>query len=66
MEILINDLIKRLENIKSEEMARMLQYKEHGIDDSVRILAGKIMAIDYCINELHRVVTYSHQGESCQ
>jgi hypothetical protein len=63
MENLINDLINRLENLKDEEKVRIIQYKKEGIEDSVRILAGKIMAIDYFISELHRLVTYSRQSE---
>jgi hypothetical protein len=63
MENLINDLINRLENVKDQEKIRIVQCKKHSIDDSVKILTGKIMAIDYCISELHRLVTYARQNE---
>jgi hypothetical protein len=66
MENLINDFIQRLDNIKAEEKTRILQYKKLGVGDSACILTGKIMAIDYCINELNRIIAYSRQSESNQ
>jgi hypothetical protein len=63
MENLINELVHRLEDIKSEERTRIIQYKNAGVDDAACMLTGKIMALDYCINELRRMVTYAHQAE---
>jgi hypothetical protein len=63
MENLILDLIHRLENVKNEEKARVIQYKISGADDAARIIIGKILAIDFCINELNRMMNYKHQGE---
>lgn len=63
MENLINDLIDRLESIKNDEKSRIIQCEKHDMDDSIRILLGKIMAIDYCISELQRMLTYAHQSE---
>jgi hypothetical protein len=63
MENLIKELIERLEAIKREERSRVLQYQQIGVDDAVRILAGKILALDFCINELYKMVTYARQGE---
>jgi hypothetical protein len=64
MENLINDLIHRLEHIKDEEKIRIHQCQKLDDEDSIRILSGKIMAIDYCINELRRLITYAHQSVS--
>lgn len=64
MENLINDLIHRLEQIKDEEKLRILQYQKYDVEDAARILTGKIMAIDYCISELNRLITYEHQSET--
>lgn len=63
MENLINDLIHRLEHIKDEERTRILQCQKYGVEDAARILAGKIMAIDYCISELRRLITYEQESE---
>ncbi len=63
MENLINDLIDRLENIKDDEKSRIIQCEKHDMEGSVKILLGKIMAIDYCISELQRMITYAHQSE---
>jgi len=63
MENLINDLINRLGQIKEEERIRILQCQKYGDEDAARILTGKIMAIDYCIGELRRLITYEHQSE---
>jgi hypothetical protein len=64
MENLINDLIDRLENIKVDEKTRIIQFEKRDMEDSIRILLGKIMAIDYCISELQRMITYAHQSET--
>lgn len=63
MENLIKDLIQRLENIKYEERSRILHYQQLGVDDAARVLTGKIMTLDYCINELQKMVNYARQSE---
>jgi len=63
MENLINELVHRLEDIKSEERTRIVQYKDAGVEDAAKILTGKIMALDYCIHELQRMASYAHQAE---
>jgi hypothetical protein len=63
MENLIKDLIQRLENVKIEERSRILQYQKQGVDDAALFLAGKIVTLDYCINELQRMVNYARQSE---
>ena len=66
MENLINDLIHRLEHIKDEEKIRIYQCQKNGVEDAVKILSGKIMALDYCISELRRMAIYEHQSECNQ
>ena len=63
MENLIYDFIRRLEHIKDEEKIRIRQCQNICDKDSAGILMGKIMAIDYCISELRRMVVYEHQSE---
>ena len=63
MEYLINELIERLEKTRSEEKARTLQYQQLGVEKAVLLLTGKILALEFCIGELQKMIAYAHQGE---
>lgn len=49
-------LLEKLSNRKRNEMAHFAKYKEEGLRDLLLISSGKILEIDYMINELKLLI----------
>lgn len=52
MDHLIKDLMEKLLNRKKRELASFMKYKDEEIKDLILISSGKLMELDYMINEL--------------
>lgn len=66
MEYLIKDLMERLSKQKRNEMAHFEKYKEEDLRDLMLISCGKIIEVDYIINELKAMLKYKSKNKDFQ
>jgi len=58
MEKLVEDLILRLKSQKQKDENLINEIQPNKENTLVFLNAGKIIAFDFCINELHRMLEY--------